>query len=166
LFSISFSQSFLYIVRGSGSIDSVDIDAISKITFSTSEMIISGASKTISLSDINLLLFADSSIPVPNNIEDEADKPVLDKTEISPNPFNPLVHVKFNLLAAGHTDVTVMSSRGEIVAELINKKLSAGYYDFMWDGNTETGARAASGTYIFRISINQKNICKRAIMIR
>ncbi len=129
-------------------------------------MIISGASKTIPLSDINLLLFADSSIPVPNRIEDQVNCPTLDKTEISPNPFNPSVHIKFNLLGEGHTDVTVISSRGERVAQLINKKLSAGYYDFVWDGNTETGTRAASGTYIFRISINHKNICKRAIMIR
>jgi hypothetical protein len=163
---MALSQSFLYVCKTGGETDSVNIDSITTITFTSTDMVIGGVAKSITLSSINLLLFSDISIPVPIKSEHSANEPSTIKATVTPNPFNPVAHIKIVLLQPGHISASVISTRGEIVRELINQRMETGQHDINWDGKTAGGVSSASGTYLFRIASEGKTIYRRAILIR
>lgn len=69
-----------------------------------------------------------------------------------PNPFNPITTIRFGLPMASSISLKIFDMLGREVATLINKELSAGYYEYLWNG-----ARIASGIYIYRLTTTSSN---------
>ncbi|RJP61584.1 MAG: T9SS C-terminal target domain-containing protein [Ignavibacteriales bacterium] len=63
-----------------------------------------------------------------------------------PNPFNPSTTIKYSLPSAAHVKITVYNVVGQKVDELINKDVSAGYHNVIWNAGNY-----ASGIYIYNI---------------
>ncbi len=63
-----------------------------------------------------------------------------------PNPFNPSTTIKYSLPSAAHVKITVYNVVGQKADELINRDLSAGYHNIVWNAGNYS-----SGIYIYNI---------------
>jgi hypothetical protein len=66
-----------------------------------------------------------------------------------PNPFNPTTKISFAMAKAGPVMLTVFDMTGKEVATLVNTTLSAGNFEYTFDGS-----KLSSGVYFYRIITN------------
>ena len=71
-----------------------------------------------------------------------------------PNPFNPRTSFSFSLDKSERVTLAVFDVRGSRVRTIVDSVLPAGRYDqhFSWDGMSDRGIPANSGTYFFRLT--------------
>lgn len=69
-----------------------------------------------------------------------------------PNPFNPETTIKFSLLNAGHVNLEIFNSKGQIVTTLIDRDMSAGNFNINFVANG-----LSSGVYFYRIKITSNS---------
>ena len=95
-------------------------------------------------------------------VKDESAPTSFSLQQNYPNPFNPTTTIKFGLPESGLVNLTIYNILGEKVTELINKEMTAGYYQVVF------GATALpSGMYIYRISVGDKySAVKKMLMIK
>lgn len=78
-----------------------------------------------------------------------------------PNPFNSVTTIKYELPIKGAVSLTVYSSSGQKVANLINAIQEAGTYTAEWDA-----AKFHSGTYYYKLSVKgDKNFTQTKEML-
>ena len=68
-----------------------------------------------------------------------------------PNPFNPSTTIRFSIGKTAKVSVVLFDLTGREVATLINDVKLAGSYSVEWNGRTNNGDSAASGTYLYRM---------------
>jgi len=66
-----------------------------------------------------------------------------------PNPFNPTTKISFAMARSGPVMLTVFDMTGKEVATLVNTTLSAGNFEYTFDGS-----KLSSGVYFYRIITN------------
>ncbi|MCX6162042.1 MAG: T9SS type A sorting domain-containing protein [Ignavibacteriae bacterium] len=66
-----------------------------------------------------------------------------------PNPFNPTTKISFAMARSGPVMLTVFDMTGKEVATLVNTTLSAGNFEYEFDGS-----KLSSGVYFYRIITN------------
>ena len=69
----------------------------------------------------------------------------------TPNPFNPLTKVAFELPRAADVRVRIYDVGGRLVATLVDGPLPAGHHEISWNGRDDAGRRVASGTMFARM---------------
>jgi len=74
---------------------------------------------------------------------------------LSPNPFNPATNIAFATEAPGHVRLDVVDARGIVVRTLVNQILPGGAHSARWDGESDHGVPAASGVYMFRLTVER-----------
>jgi hypothetical protein len=62
-----------------------------------------------------------------------------------PNPFNPSTTIQFGIPEQSSVIIQVINTLGQVVDEIANRELSAGFFQITWD------ARVPSGLYIYRM---------------
>lgn len=65
----------------------------------------------------------------------------------SPNPFNPMTTLVFDLPAPAHARIVVYDARGRRVATLLDAERARGQHRVRWHGLTDGGIAAPSGAY-------------------
>jgi hypothetical protein len=83
-----------------------------------------------------------------------------------PNPFNPSTTIRFGLPEEGRIRLTVYNMLGQRVTDLVNGYLGAGYHTITWQGLTQTGHRAASGVYIYRLETPNGLATRKMLLIK
>ena len=83
-----------------------------------------------------------------------------------PNPFNPTTRFSYALQRSGNVSVVIYDLLGKKVRTLVDSYQTAGSYSAEWDGFTDTGVEAASGTYIYKLKTNETEISKKMNLIR
>jgi hypothetical protein len=68
-----------------------------------------------------------------------------------PNPFNPSTRIVFTVATAGRVEVDVLTVAGRRLRSLLHDVRTAGLHEVIWDGNDDSGTRAASGIYYVRL---------------
>ncbi len=87
----------------------------------------------------------------------------------APNPFNPATTLSFSLDEPTRIDLAVYDIAGRRVRVLAAGILSAGEHRIVWNGKSDTGADAASGTYFARLAIRgdgERNLTTKLRLIR
>ena len=69
-----------------------------------------------------------------------------------PNPFNPITKINFSLSKSGQVSLKVYDVSGKTVATLVNEKLSAGVFEYEFNG-----AELSSGIYFYRLVVSSSN---------
>jgi hypothetical protein len=69
-----------------------------------------------------------------------------------PNPFNPVTTIAYFLPRADHAVLKVFSVDGRLVRTLVDKPMTAGPHDAVWNGRDHTGQPVASGIYFYRLT--------------
>ena len=102
-----------------------------------------------------------TSVDIAGNSNQIPDK--LELYQNYPNPFNPSTIIAFDIPENGLVKLTIYDVLGREIETLINKWMNAGHYEFRFDGNA---SRLASGVYIYRISINNKAMSRRMLLLK
>ena len=88
------------------------------------------------------------------------DVPTIEKAggfkAIAPNPFNPAAQIKFVVNRDNLVQLNVYDIRGQKVRTLVQDRLPANEYTFVFDGKDDAGQTLASGTYFARLRIGSE----------
>jgi hypothetical protein len=85
------------------------------------------------------------------DVPDGAVPTVFALRQNTPNPFNPMTVIHFDLPVAARTELRVYDLRGRLVKTLVSENLKAGYHEVVWDGTTDRGRKVAAGVYFYAI---------------
>ncbi|MBV6422035.1 MAG: hypothetical protein DAHOPDDO_03323 [Ignavibacteriaceae bacterium] len=78
-----------------------------------------------------------------------------------PNPFNPSTKIEFSLLEdVNNAALTIYNALGQKVLELVNSKLEAGRYSYVWNAGD-----AATGLYIYELRTDKFVSVKKMILL-
>jgi hypothetical protein len=75
----------------------------------------------------------------------------LDRHFASPNPFNPMTNIYFNLSREMNVNVRIHDIRGNVIWESGSRMAQAGENSLTWQGKTSHGMAAPAGTYLYSI---------------
>ncbi len=85
---------------------------------------------------------------------------------LGPNPFRQSTEARFALPAAGSLRARVFDVNGRVVATLAEGWREAGRHAIRWDGNTDSGRRAAAGVYFVRANAAGRTVSGKVILLR
>jgi Ca-activated chloride channel family protein len=86
-----------------------------------------------------------------------------------PNPFTDQTHIKFSVGADARPQlatVKIYNVLGQLVRVLVVELRGEGEYEVIWDGQMDSGARAAAGTYIYVVSLEDAVLSGKITLIR
>jgi hypothetical protein len=79
-----------------------------------------------------------------------------------PNPFNPITVIEFSLPEdVGNIKLSIYTTLGEKIAELIDTSLVAGIYQFQWNAKNVT-----TGMYIYELKTDNFVSAKKMVLIK
>jgi len=83
-----------------------------------------------------------------------------------PNPFNSQTIIGYRLPQASEIELAVYDLLGQRIATLAQGLQQAGAYSIAWDGRDHTGANAASGVYLYRLSTRDLVMTKKLVLTK
>ncbi len=69
-----------------------------------------------------------------------------------PNPFNPETNISFDLPTRSTATLDIFDIMGRKVITLVDGELEAGSYTVTWNGRDQSGNKASSGIYFYRLA--------------
>jgi photosystem II stability/assembly factor-like uncharacterized protein len=89
--------------------------------------------------------------PAPTTPVQDLPAAVAVDLRAAPNPFNPATTLRFELAAAGAVRLEIYDVRGNRVATVAERSLSAGRHEIRWDATDPDGRPLGSGLYLARL---------------
>ena len=86
------------------------------------------------------------------NVSEDPDPYALSRCY--PNPFIDETTIEYFLQEPSHIKVQVFDLQGRVIRVLIDTQIDPGYYNVVWDASNESGTKAPSGLYFYRIQTN------------
>jgi hypothetical protein len=83
-----------------------------------------------------------------------------------PNPFNPSTRIQYGLSERANVQIQIYNLAGQLIKTLLNEAKEPGNYSLDWDGKTDSGYRAASGTYFYRVQAAGQAQTKKMLVLR
>jgi len=98
--------------------------------------------------------------------EPESDFTKLAIRQNTPNPFNPVTNIAFNVPAnAGAVELRVYNVNGQLVRTLVDGEIEAGPHSVVWNGRDEDGRSMATGIYFARLTTAEEtDVIKMALL--
>lgn len=156
------AQDTLEVVKTNGPSERFAVDNITRITFTSTDMVVGGPGTSIPINTIAVILFRAGPIAV-----EKAGSPLpFTLGALAPNPLNSATSLRFRLVRPGSVSVRVYDAGGKMVRQLFSGGKEAGEYSYGWDGRDASGRPLGSGVYQFVLSVNNKTAVKRAVMVR
>ena len=78
-----------------------------------------------------------------------------------PNPFNPTTSIQYDLPVNGYVKLTVFDLQGKAVSVLVDDNQPAGRHEITFDASN-----LASGTYLYQLEVNGKQISKQMSLVK
>jgi len=82
-----------------------------------------------------------------------------------PNPFNPLVHARFNLARSSRVTVGIYDVKGRLVENLVTGELAAGGHAVSWNG-AAAGRSVGAGVYFMRIDTPDLVLTRKVMLLK
>ena len=102
------------------------------------------------------------------NIEENNPSFSLEDIENHPNPFNKSTTISFSVEGSDkNTNITIYNFNGQKIKTLVDKRLSAGTHQIVWDGTDYSGNAVSSGIYFYKMECGNKYIgLKKMILMK
>ncbi|HYW69111.1 MAG TPA: FlgD immunoglobulin-like domain containing protein, partial [bacterium] len=85
----------------------------------------------------------------------------------SPNPFNPVTSVDYDVPGAGgHVDISVFDVAGRLVTTLYSGYHDQGTHSVTWDGRDDRGRDVASGIYFVRLDTADYRASRKMVLLK
>ena len=108
-----------------------------------------------------------ASMDQPTAIEGLATVPAEAGLEQNfPNPFNAHTTIVYQVGETGPVELALYDGVGQKVRTLVQAEQASGSYAVRWDGRTENGGLAASGTYLYRLRIGDHSEARQLVLVR
>ena len=115
------------------------------------ERLKSGEEVVISNSSVNKLMVSGDIIPATYSLEQNY-----------PNPFNPSTKIEFSIPEdVNNVTLTIYNALGQRVAELVNSKMEAGKYSYVWNASD-----VATGLYIYELRTDKFVSVKKMMLLK
>ena len=115
------------------------------------ERLKSGEEVTISNSAINKLMVSGDVIPATYSLDQNY-----------PNPFNPSTKIEFSIPEdVNNVTLTIYNALGQRVAELVNSKMEAGKYSYVWNASD-----VSTGLYIYELRTDKFVSVKKMMLLK
>jgi hypothetical protein len=83
-----------------------------------------------------------------------------------PNPFNPVTTIGIGLSEPSNVVLQIYDVSGRLVRTLVDELLGAGPHEKVWDGRDSAGTSVASGVYFYRLTIGDKTLSKKMLLLK
>ena len=83
-----------------------------------------------------------------------------------PNPFNPSTTIRYGLAEESRVRLSVYSLLGQEIAVLVNSIQPPSLYSVVWNGRDHQGSDVPSGMYVIRLQAGDRQMVKKAMLIR
>ncbi len=83
-----------------------------------------------------------------------------------PNPFNPETQIDYYLPNAGMVEVSVYNVLGTKIKTLVSQYQAAGSYSVTWYGDSDTGEKAASGIYFYKLTSGDFSDTRKMMLLK
>lgn len=83
-----------------------------------------------------------------------------------PNPFNPTTNIRFSLPKDERVTLQVFDVTGALVKTVLDETISAGNREVTWDGTNASGAKVASGMYLYRMQAGNFATTKKMVLMK
>ena len=132
-------------------VENANIKLQDQIGTGLNERLKAGEEITISNSSISKLMVTGDVIPSTYLLEQNY-----------PNPFNPSTKIEFSIPEdVNNVSLTIYDALGQRVAELINGKMEAGKYSYIWNANN-----TATGLYIYELRTDKFVSVKKMMLLK
>jgi hypothetical protein len=78
-----------------------------------------------------------------------------------PNPFNPVTHIRYQLMEQGYTSLKVYDVVGRLVATLVDGDLPGGQHEATWDAKG-----MPSGVYFYRLTAGNFSETRKMVLLK
>ena len=108
-------------------------------------------------------LFLHTLIDFPTSITKNEDHNLyeFDLMQNYPNPFNPSTNIKWQINQRNFVQLKIIDVIGNDVATLVNEEMPAGSYEINFNARN-----LASGIYFYTLSVGNRNITKKMILMK
>ena len=141
--TIACGQDYLRVRMKDGSLQSIPLQSINKITFS----------EVTAVDDKTALKFG-------NIIKTFA------LLQNYPNPFNPTTTIEYTIPRANVVTIRIYDITGRIVRVLENGPQEPGDHRTLWDGRNNVDQLAASGMYIYEIRFEGSVLTRKMMLLK
>lgn len=83
-----------------------------------------------------------------------------------PNPFNPATRIKFDVPRSGPVKLEIFNILGQRVSLLVAQPLTPGQYTVEWNAQNDLGEPLGSGMYVYRLTVGEKTLSRKMILLR
>ncbi|MFH1278920.1 MAG: FlgD immunoglobulin-like domain containing protein [Candidatus Eisenbacteria bacterium] len=106
--------------------------------------------------------------PVPTLVAEAGPPPGRETRPLAgrPNPFNPSTWISYEIPRSGLASLRIYNVSGALVRTLFDRPVTAGSGSVVWDGRSDQGEPAASGTYLLLLSSGSERVTGRVVLIR
>ena len=84
----------------------------------------------------------------------------------SPNPFNPMTQISYQLDAPAEIRLQVYDAAGRCTRTLDGGQRAAGTHRVCWDGTNEQGQSVASGVYFYRLNATGHSTTRSMLLLK
>jgi agmatine/peptidylarginine deiminase len=86
--------------------------------------------------------------------------------ESYPNPFNPVMTARYQVVSPGPVDLSVYSTEGRLIRRLVDREVDAGSHEAIWDGTDASGRPVSSGVYFLRLVTRDESASRRVVLLK
>ena len=83
-----------------------------------------------------------------------------------PNPFNPATTIRYELKDSGAVSLSIYDMSGQRIRQLVDEHQQAGYYELDWDGRDASGARGATGVYLYGLRAGDFRSVRKMLLMK
>ena len=107
-----------------------------------------------------------AALPAETRAEADSLPGILPCLAVSPNPFNPSTRINYELPQPQPVELAVFDMSGRLVRLLVSQAEKAGKHSIEWNGYDQQSRLVNSGVYLIRLKTGNKEMVRRAVLIR
>jgi hypothetical protein len=89
-----------------------------------------------------------------------------DLAQARPNPFSDATTIAFSIPSRSHVQIEVYNILGQKVRTLVNETMEANSYVRTWDGRSDSGTKASSGIYFYKMVAGDYSATRKAVLLK
>lgn len=141
--SLTFAQDYMRVKMKDGSVQTVQLQSINKITFSG-----------LTAVDDKTVMKLGSIIKTFTLVQNY------------PNPFNPTTTIKYTIPRSNVVAIRIYDITGRLVRVLENGVQEAGDHQAQWDSRNNAGQMVASGMYVYEIRFEGSVLARKMMLMK
>ncbi len=83
-----------------------------------------------------------------------------------PNPFNPSTTIQYEIPKDGEVEIGIYDLTGRLIKTIVNQNQQAGAHSAVWNGQTESDSKVASGIYMYTVKYGNTLSSKKMLLIK